>query len=437
MKEPRVFQIVLMSVFGVLALLGLLLFATFSGNGNTATNAGPVVIWGTLPKDAVNAGIVELALASEDFDKVTYVEKTEAEWNNDLSDALASGEGPDLVIISQEELISEAGKLSVIPFTSFPERTYVDSFLPLYELFLTEEGFYGMPLIADPLVLYYNRSILASESVPTPPTTWEAVSGIAPKISKRDDASAITRSILPFGEYGNVTNARAIISLLLLQSGAKLSERTDRGVESRMASSGQDAASFGQSPAETAVAYFSQFSDPAKTVYSWNRSLPASRDAFLAGDLALYPGFASELPYLLSANPNLDFDMTGVPQPGTAAAKVGYAKGYVVAVTKTSLNPYGAQKTALGFSLAAPGAAIARMLGMAPAHRASLIAPENDRYAAVYYPEALIAHGWLSPSPDETDVVFSSMIGNISSGRMEIIQALQTATNALNALYRD
>ena len=72
---------------------------------------------------------------------------------------------------------------------------------------------------------------------------------------------------------------------------------------------------------------------------------------------------------------------------------------------------------------------------MAPAARAALAPKEGDLYEPVYFPEALIARGWLSPAPLETDRVFATMVGNVMSGRESLITAIQTAARSLNAAY--
>ena len=432
MKEQHPFQLIIMVVFAVAALAGLLLFANFSGSSGNSTKAGEVLIWGTFPKEAVEAGIQELTASSEDYGDVVYEEKEESSWKGELANALASGKGPDLIILSQEELLTDREKLMPIPFSTLPERTFVDSYVPIFDLFLGEEGTYGIPLVVDPLVLYYNRSILASAGAATTPRTWEAVSGLASVISQRDDGSAIVRSTIAFGEYGNVQNARAILSLLLLQAGTPITMSTKGVVESVLGRNAVDSP-FGTTPAESAVGYFSQFGDPAKTVYSWNRALPNSRQAFLSSDVALYPGFASEFTFISEANPNLNVDMTMVPQPGTATDHITYAKAYVLAVTKASDNQTGALQTAFALSQTMPAKAIAESLSIAPALRVLLTSKPTDRYAAVYYPEALVAKGWLSPAPSEVDAIFGAMIGNISSGRSEVPAALQTASKAIDA----
>lgn len=433
MANLRPFQLILLAVFGLLALVGLFVFANFSGFGGGKNAVGPVVIWGTLPKDAVDAGLSALSSAQSQYAKVTYVERPAASFDSDLANALASGTGPDLVIISQEMLEPQMSKLRVIPFSSVPQRTYIDTYLPEFELFLSADGTYGLPLALDPLVLYYNRAILASAGVASPPATWEAVAGLSSALTKRTDAGAVTRSFIPLGEYDNVDNARAVLSALLLQAGTPITKEGPQGLSSAL--SDQDS-SFGTTPAQSAVNFYAQFADPAKTLYSWNRSLPDSRTDFISGDLALYPGFASEQPFLASANPNLDYDMARLPAPGTLANRITYGDAYALAITKASANPAGAYAAAAALTAKGSAEAIAHALSMAPARRASLSAAADDKYGAVYYPEALIAEGWLSPGPSATDGIFSAMISDITSGRKSVEQALAAASNSITASLR-
>ncbi len=430
MDKLRPFQIILLAVFGLSALVGLYVFANFGGFGSAKVQVGTVIIWGTLPQEAVQAGIDELTSTQSQYAKVSYVEMSEYSFDSDLAEAIASGAGPDLVIISQEMLMDEQNKLNLINYSSIPQRTYVDSYLPLFELFLTDGGTYGIPLVLDPLVLYYNRSILSSAGIASPPATWEAVSGLAPVITRRTDAGAVSRSLIGLGEYGNVSNARAILSLLLMQAGSPITKANEAGELKSTLSDASDSA-FGTGAAQSAVNYYSQFADPAKSLYSWNRSLPVSRSAFTAGDVALYLGFASERAFIASANPNLDFDMARAPTPGTSANRMTYGVGYAFAIPKASGNAAGAYSAATALSTRGIADIIAKAAGMAPARRGALTAPADDEYASVYFPEALIARGWLSPAPGTTDRIFSAMISDITTGRRSVEQAVTTASQAI------
>lgn len=434
MGELRPFQIGLLAVFGVLALIGLVMFANFKGFGRTAADFGSVTIWGTLPQDSIDGPLSTFKKGRKEYANVDYVERRADTFDADLADAIASGNGPDLIIISQEHLIEEQNRLTLIPSSSISERTYRDTYLPVYELFLTQGGSYGIPFVIDPLVLYYNRTILASAGASQAPRTWEAVTGLSPAITRASDAQTITRATVALGSYENVENARAILSLLFFQAGNNITAASSIGLRSTIGSRSDDV--FGSTPAASALNFYTEFANPAKTTYSWNRSLPNSRQAFITGDLALYPGFASEQRTLAASNPNLDFDMAAIPQPGTATTRVTFAKAYVLAIPKASGNTEGAFEVAQAFAGRDLMGAMARSLGMAPAAR-SLLTPSNeDIYEPIYYPEALIARIWLSPLPTETDTVFASMIDNVSSGRQGAEQALITAGQALDAALR-
>lgn len=431
-EKIRPFQIALIGAFAFLALFGIFAFASFRGTGSN-DKAGNVLIWGTLPNEAIEAGIAEIKVGNDQYGDVKYEEHDAATFDRDLANALAAGAGPDLIILTQEELLNEEDKLLLIPPASLSARAFSDTFLSLFQLYQTEEGSYGVPLVLDPMVLYYNQATLASAGVATAPTTWEAVSGLTKPIVQRTSDGAIARALVPFGEYGNVEDARGTLSLLLLQAGTAITTRSDRGVESVLAAPG---GTFGQTAAQSALNFYTQFADPAKAVYTWNRSLPKARQLFVAGDLALYPGFASELPYLLAANPHLEFDIAPIPQPGTAPSRLTYGLGYALAIPKATPNPTGAMKTAFALSAETPMKAVADALSMVPARRSLVGKGTDDKYATVAYADALVAKGWLSPAPSATDAVFSAMIGNVTSGRMDASAALQAAADALDAALR-
>lgn len=432
MDKLRPFQVILLAVFGFAAVLGLILFANYSGFGGSTQDIGAVSIWGTLPETAVVAEIEKLAGTNDAFAGVKYTEISDDAFNATLSEAIASGAGPDLVIISQEQLLALQSKLQLVSFATIPQRTYVDTYLPLYELFLTSTGTYGIPYLLDPLVMYYNRSLLTSLGIANPPQSWEGIAGLTPTISVRDNAGTVSRSAVALGDYANIAHARAIISLLLLQSGTTISEVTQNGVRSTLVT---DMTAI-QTPVESAIRFYTQFADPSKTVYSWNRSLPNSRDAFLAGDLAFYLGYASEVQSIKEANPNLSFDMASVPQPANATAFMTYGKGYVFALPKQALNPTGAISVASIMGEQGNMTDMAQVLNMAPARKNALQARAEDLYAPVFYSSALVARGWLSPSPSTVDGIFAGMISNITSGRQDITEALNATNQSLNATLR-
>lgn len=433
MNNIRPFQLVVMGIFGILALVGLVVFSTFSGFGEEGTTAiGPVEIWGTIDKNAVAGAIDALKAVDKGYSSVTYTYVRPESFSSDLANALAAGSGPDLILISQEQLAKEISKIEVIPSSSISERTFRETYATEFELYLTSTGTYGIPLMIDPLVLYYNRGILASAGIASPPSTWEAVSGLVPKLTTKSGSDTVVKATIPFGSYGNVTNARAILSALFLQAGSGITEWGRDGITSNL---GYANAAAGDATA-SALSFYTQFADPVKSLYTWSPAMPASRQAFLAGDLAFYPGFASEARGLAAANPNLDFDMTSFPQPAVANRKATYGLAYAFSIPKVSDNQSGAYQTAMALGSASIMPAMVERTGMAPARKALLDAPPDDLYSPIVYPQAIAALGWLSPVPLTVDAIFAGMILNVTSGRTSTAEALSNAAQSLDAALR-
>ncbi len=435
MENIKPFQIILMVVFGFAALVGIFLFANYSGGQPGVVPVGSVTIWGTLPERPVTDAIGTLKQTRAEFAKVQYVYKPAETFETELANAIAEGRGPDLIVISQEQLADTMNKLDPIPYATVSERTFRDTYLPESELFLSSKGTYGIPFVLDPLVMYYNRTTLQAVGAATPPSTWEAIAGIAPTLTRVDATGGLTKSSVALGAYSNIENARAIISLLFLQAGYSITARSNDGIRSTLMNSAA-ATSIGSSASVSAINYYLQFANPAKTTYSWNRNLPTARTAFLAGDLAIYFGFASEQPVLAAGNPNLDFDMTAMPNPGTAQTPMTYGRVYAFAIPKASKNAKGAFRIAnyMNGKDVLPG--IAKGLRMAPAQRALLTPSQGDIFEPVYFPQALIARGWLSPAPEKTDDVFATMITSVSTGRQGTGEAISTLDQAISAALR-
>jgi len=432
--ELKPFQVIVMVVFGLIALVGLFLFANFKGFSSGVKPLGPVAIWGTLPSAPMSDTLGLLKQKHKELSNVTYVEMPEATFDTDLANAIAAGRGPDLIVITQEQLATEQDKISLIVNPQTTERAFRDTYLPESELFLFSNGAYGIPFVLDPLMMYYNRTQLGSIGAATAPTTWEAVAGLSPALTRLDASGSILKSGVAFGTYENIDNARAIVSLFFLQAGYSIAERTSDGIQSTLNRTSSQ--SLGTTPGAAAMNYYLQYANPAKTSYTWNRGISSSRQAFLAGDLGLYFGYASERPLITAGNPNLDFDMAAVPHPATLDTRMAYGKLYAFSIPKASKNAVGAERAALLLTGVDVLPALARSLHMAPAQRQLLVPAQGDLYEGVYYPEALVARGWLSPSPQKTDTLFATMIGSVTTGRQATAEAIATLAQAISSALK-
>src|SRR3989338_8845835 len=432
MKNLSIFQLVLLGIFGTLGIVGILVFALAVG-GNSNSTAGRVEIWGTLNEKAVSDVLAQVGDTDPNFKEVGYVEKDLATYESELINALAVGAGPDLILMRQDYVVQDAGKTIPFPTSDISgnqfRSLYIDAGTPYYS---STAGAVALPILADPLVLYWNRDTLSAGGVAKPPAFWDEVLNIAQniKINAHSESGAVSKSAIALGEYSNVVNAKDILSTIILQSGGAITSNDNTG---RLVASLSPRSGTGGLGVETALRFFTQFADPSKSYYSWNRSLKNSRQSFASGDLALYIGYASEDAQIASMNPNLNYGIAPMIQIREGGKTVNSAHVYALAVSRTAKNPIGARMVAKLLSTPAISKNLSTALGMSSALRDVLAMPADGNYL-LFNQQTLIARSWIDPDPAKTSDIFRGMIERVSSGSMQISDSIQRANDELGRI---
>jgi hypothetical protein len=83
MFKSSPFQIVLLALFGGLAVAGVFIFALVVSGGNNSA-VGQVTVWGTFDESRVQAVIRAAAETDDRLTGVTYVRKDPTTYENDL-----------------------------------------------------------------------------------------------------------------------------------------------------------------------------------------------------------------------------------------------------------------------------------------------------------------------------------------------------------------
>lgn len=428
----RPFQIALLGGFGFLAMVALFLLNNYSPSSSdeALVFGDSVVIWGTEDEDIVEAHIDDASKQYEGLNVVRYVEKDERTFDDELINALAEGNAPDLVLIPAGKLVKHRNKLQPIPYESYPVRDFKDAFIDAADIFMLSDGIYGIPFAMDPLILYWNRDLFATNGIAQPPATWEGVvTSIVPVLTERDARRTIFKSAVAFGEYRNVKNAESILLMLLLQSGsAMVTESNGKynvGLNVGLNESTKE-------PLSSSLQFFTDFSNPNSPLYSWNRSLALDQNAFIAGDLALYFGLGSEVSSIAEKNPNLNFDVAVVPQGSNVSVRRTYAKTLGFAIPKASDNRQGAYSVANLLSSSAIAGPMAKDLGLTPVRRSLLSATNQNQYQRVTFESAFFARDWLNPDIDSSGNVFSVMVEDVVSNRTKPSDAAVDAVGRLD-----
>ncbi len=429
MRSLSVFQVILLTVFGAFAVSGILVFAIFVGGGSGKV-IGPVTIWGPLDGGAFTAVFREAVDNDSRLAQVTYVEKDPATYESELTEALASGNGPDLFLLRQDGAVRGASRVLPIPYKALSATQFANTFIEAADSYLDSAGILAVPLVADPLVMYWNRDMFSSAGFAQPPQTWGELDGIVQKILKKSDAGTIEKAAVAFGEYANVNNAKDILSMLILQAGGRLTVRDQAG---RLVPALSVSTAASPQATESALRFYTEFADPSNVRYSWNRSLPDSRATFASGDLALYFGYASEGPMIVRANPNLNLGVAAVPQTASGERAVDVAHVYAFAVARTSKNPQGAATIAFLLTSTEISRSLSTALGIPSARRDVLSEPAEGN-GDLFNNQVILARSWIDPDSQKTGDIFRAMIERVTSGSARLSEAVQRADQEMAQL---
>lgn len=420
----RPFQIILLAVFVVAAVGGLVAFSLFKGKSSVPGGVAEVEVWGSFPDATFSA--VTADLSGEEV-KVSYRSIPIAQFEQTLIEALASGKGPDAIILPSDLVVRHADKLVLVPPDTLSERQFKEAFVEAGEAFWTPQGALAVPLVVDPLVSYWNRDRFSAGGIARQVRFWDELITATPRLKVVNRLGQIQIAAVSLGEYRNVTNAKEIISALLFQSGGKIVERGATGYGVSL----QDFANAG-----SALGFFTEFANPVKSLYSWNRGLPQSSALFANGDLALYFGFASEYARLRERNPHLNFSAAPFPQTRDSKLVVTFGRAWGFAALKTGKNPGGAMR--LGFALADSTRMqkLADTLGIVPSLRTLVERKQESAARAVFYEAALQARAFLDPNPAETNALFQQVVENITGGKGQVSSGVGELRDGLERLLR-
>jgi multiple sugar transport system substrate-binding protein len=270
---------------------------------------------------------------------VTYVKKDVTTYEQELVNALASGSGPDIFSIHNDWLPKHTDKIFPMPATLMSVRTYSNTFVDVASSDLVQNNqIFALPLSVDVLALYYNKDLLQSVGIATPPQTWPEVATDVQKLTKLGQGGTFTRSGIAMGTSSNVNRAVDILNLLMLQNGTQFYSTDHNSAMFDQRQNNSTTTSGSISPGATALAFYTQFADAAKTAYTWNAKSDFSVDAFTQGKVAMMISYAYMEPVIRAKAPNLNWSVSALPQISQDATKVNFANYWGETVSKSSKN---------------------------------------------------------------------------------------------------
>ncbi|HMQ01554.1 MAG TPA: extracellular solute-binding protein, partial [Candidatus Doudnabacteria bacterium] len=295
-----------------LAVFSMVLLSAGCFGGGSTPSRVTLKIWKPfVDSDKMNTIIQEYRKARPNV-TIEYTRKNIENYEQDLLNALAAGSGPDIFSINNTWLTQYLDKISPAPESFYTIRDYREAFVDaVANEMIRDNRIYGTAMWVDSLALYYNKDLLGTAGIATPPRTWDQLARDVRRIKAQDSSGYFTRSGVAMGMYENVNRAQDIIYLLMLQAGAV--PWTQDGRTPTFANSIQRS---GQTvnPGVLGVDFYTSFANPSRENYNWNAQSDYSVDAFANGRAAFLYGYSYTRAQIDAKAPNLNYDVANVPQ---------------------------------------------------------------------------------------------------------------------------
>lgn len=345
----------LLSLFLVLSFFLTSGFGCKLTSGEVKEKLAPITLeyWRVWDDDDAFADIIAEYKTLHPNITIKYRKFRYEEYEKELLEAMAEDRGPDIFSIHESWLKKYRNKISPMPqqismVYQITKGTLKKEVIPeirtsatpslreikekfadiVYQDAVIEEKVYGLPLGLESLVMFYNRDILNASGVAEPPKSWEEFMQAVQKTTRFDSKDNITQSGAALGTGSNIDRSFDIISILMMQNGARMMEDTKATFNS---GSNKDL------PGIEALQFYTDFALPTKNVYSWNKDMPYSLDAFLTGQLAFFFGYNYHIPTIKARAPRLNFAIAPIPQVNSNNP-VNYASYWLETVSEKSKN---------------------------------------------------------------------------------------------------
>lgn len=365
---------------------------------------------------------------------IEYTKKNIENYEEDVVNALASGNGPDIFSINNSWLPQYLDKVQPAPEKLYTIKEYRDTFVDVVSNDLIRDNkIYGTALWVDSLGLYYNKDLLGTAGIATPPKTWDEMARDVREMTIQNESGYFDRSGVAMGTYQNVNRAVDIVYLLMLQSGTI--PWSDDGRTPRFASSIQRG---GQSvkPAEEAVQFYTSFANPETENYTWNLESDYSTDAFANGRAAYLYGYSYAREQIDAKAPNLNYDVAPVPQYDSGQPNVNFASYFGEVVSKQSKHSDAAWDF-LKFATSEKVLDAYYAKDKKPSSRRDLIELQTqDLEIGVFAHANLTAKSFFKYDEPKFDLIFGEMIESILLKGQAVSSALSKAQSQAGSLVQ-
>jgi len=422
-------QIIIIGILGLVIVFFILVFVGvipgLKDKNSSNKQEVSLVFWGVDKPNLIQPIIDKYSSLNSNV-KVTYRQIDSDSYEKTLIDALATGQGPDVLMFNNNWLLKHYNKIIPSPDSQFSADLASQLFPTVVSQNLVSGGqVYALPLYIDTLALLYNRNVLDTAGIAVLPKTWDEFQLIVPILKKTNQLNQIVKPAAAIGGSAkSVDNAADLLNEIMAQFAG--------GPQNLI--TGDGSVRFSDEELD-AVNFYVGFANPTNPYNTWNDSLAYSLDSFADGSTAMIFNYASVFSKIKSKNPYLDFGVSQMPQLTSEGQPVNYADYWALAVSKQSKNSAWAWHFIVSITSNPEIAELYTENTSLPPALLSLIEKyKNDSKLGVFARQALTARSWLQPDNAEVKKIFSNMIESILNGKATAQNAMKEAENAINKL---
>jgi ABC-type glycerol-3-phosphate transport system substrate-binding protein len=395
------------------------------------------------------------------------------EYENELLNALAEDRGPDVFLIHNTWLGKYQSKIYPMPLSTKVAVQTVEGTLKKEVVYVVQtepsvsvrqfkldypdsvskdfirsinvstvpdkrdvqQRILAIPMSVDTLAMYVNKDLLNAAGVLTIPTSWDQVQEAVKKLTKQDTQGDLVQAGAALGTGNNVERAPDLLAALMMQNGAEMS--SDDGNPTFNTIPAKLDGVRNEPPALQALAFYTDFANPGKEVYTWNAKQPNSLDAFTQGKVAMFFGYNYHLPIIRARGSRLNLALAPLPQiPGNPV--VNFASYWGLTVSKKTKNGDLAWNLLNFMRTPEENVKYLKAAQRPAALRAQLADQLEDENIGVFAAQVLTSQTWYRGANSRAaDTAFIDMIDAASIGTPEAFnQALQTGLDKVQQTIR-
>ncbi len=421
-------QLIFVAVAGALVLGIILVFTGVLPGLQPKQVKATIKVWEVGPYSAESA----TKLLKDAYPRVTFEYKSfdsVSTYEDALLEAFATGQPPDIFMVSSESFPRFANKIAAFPETSISLAQLRSLFPQVVEQAFVKQGkVFALPLSIDTLALIYNRDLLGSAGITTPPSTWEELQADVPALIKKDAAGNIAVAATTLGASSkSMRNVHDLLSAMMMQRGVPMV--TDTG----------SSATFATQQATDALTYYTQFADASSTLYTWSDAMPPALDTFSQEKVAMTFGYLEDVKEIKKRSQYLNFDVAPLPQPRAlldAGKSMSYPRMFGYAVSRQSPNYATAWNIVLALTTnEATDQAYIDGSNTSPALLTLINKTLSNATLHVFAKQALVAKLWQKPNNTLAETTFSTMVENTTSKKLRAQDALYAAQSEINRSF--